>query len=140
MIYRRFKTDEIDDLWALQTAYKAEIGEDEPSSDDRKRLLAAMEDGTIAFFGAREDGKAVGCCSITAGFSTFNYAKSGVLEDLYIVPSYRHNGIARNLIRYSLSESGVGSLTVGCADCDLNMYEALGFTVRLGNLPAFELQ
>ena len=62
----------------------------------------------------------------------------GVFEDFYIVPEYRHKGIARQLVRFAYQESGVGSLTVGCADCDVKMYLSLGFTIPLGNLLAFE--
>ena len=79
-----------------------------------------------------------GCCSITIGFSTFNYEQSGVFEDFYICPQYRHKGIARELIKFSYIDSGVKSLMVGCADCDVEMYRALGFSIRLGNLLAFE--
>ena len=72
------------------------------------------------------------------GFSTFNYQRSGVFEDFYILPEYRHRGIARALVQYAYRESGVASLTVGCADCDVGMYQALGFSVPLGHLLAFE--
>ena len=61
-----------------------------------------------------------------------------MFEDFYIRPEYRHQGIARALARFAFAESGVSSLTVGCADCDLPMYRSLGFTVPLGNLLAYE--
>ena len=73
-----------------------------------------------------------------AGFSTYDYAPCGVFEDFYIRPAFRHKGVARELVRFARADSGVGSLTVGCADCDMVMYEALGFSVRLGNLLAYE--
>ena len=79
----------------------------------------------------------IGCCSVTVGFSTFDYAASGVFEDFYIRPEYRHQGIARKLVQYAYQESGVNSLTVGCADCDVAMYRSLGFGISLGNLLAF---
>ena len=80
----------------------------------------------------------MGCCSVTVGFSTFNYKPCGVFEDFFVSPQYRHRGVARALVRCAFRESGVGSLTVGCADCDTEMYRALGFSVRLGNLLALE--
>nr|MCR5173513.1 GNAT family N-acetyltransferase [Oscillospiraceae bacterium] len=76
--------------------------------------------------------------SVTVGFSTFDYAPSGVFEDFYIRPEYRHRGAARQLVLLAYRDSGVGTMTVGCADCDRAMYGALGFTVPLGNLLAFE--
>ena len=119
-------------------AYKAEIEEDIPGEQDLNRLKEAMEENRILFYGAWDGTTLTGCCSVTIGFSTFNYAASGVFEDFYIRPEYRHKGIARQLVRYAYQESGVSSLTVGCADCDVEMYQSLGFTIRLGNLLAFE--
>jgi len=138
MEYRRIDVADMDELWMLQKAYKTEIGEDAPDEDARERLQSAMADGRISFFGAWDGEKLSGCCSVTKGFSTFNYARSGVLEDFYICPEYRHQGIARQLVRFAYDKSGVKSLTVGCADCDLPMYSAIGFTIPLGNLLAFE--
>ncbi len=136
--YGRIGPDSMDELWNLHRAYKEAIGEDPPGEADRESLFLAMEQGRILFYGAREEGRLVGCCSVTAGFSTFNYRPSGVFEDFYIIPERRHRGIARELVRYAFRESGVASLTVGCADCDAEMYRALGFSVPLGNLLAFE--
>ena len=125
MEYRRITASEIDELWELQKAYKSEIYEDSPTDADRERLAVAIREGKI-------------CCSVTIGFSTFNYAESGVFEDFYILPQYRHQGIARKLVQFARTESGVQSLTVGCADCDKAMYQALGFSVLLGNLLAYD--
>ena len=136
--YSRITVSQIDTLWELQKAYKAEIEEDMPSDQDLDRLKKAMEENQILFYGAWDGGTLLGCCSVTIGFSTFNYAPSGVFEDFYIRPEYRHKGIARELVRYAREKSGVRSLTVGCADCDVEMYESLGFAIRLGNLLAFE--
>lgn len=129
---------QIDALWELQRLYKAEIGEDAPDSEAKDRLAKAVEEERICFFGAWDGDALIGCCSVTAGFSTFDYQPSGVFEDFYLRPAYRHKGIARELVRFARRESGVSSLTVGCADCDLAMYQSLGFTVPLGKLLAFE--
>lgn len=138
MEYRRIHDSQIGQLWKLHTEYKAEIGEKAPTAQDCTRLQAAMEHNRILFYGAWDGETLVGCCSVTVGFSTFLYAPSGVFEDFYIRPEYRHRGIARSLVRFAHRDSGVSSLTVGCADCDLPMYQALGFSVPLGNLLAFD--
>ena len=138
MEYRRIGASQIELLWELQRAYKAEIGEAPPADADRARLAEAMEHERILFFGAWDGAVLAGCCSVTVGFSTFLYAPSGVFEDFYLRPQYRHTGAARELVRFAYRESGVRSLTVGCADCDLPMYQALGFSVPLGKLLAFE--
>ena len=138
MDYRRIVVSDMEQLWPLHLKYKAEIGEDEPSGEDRSRLSLAMEKRQILFFGAWDGEELAGCCSVTVGFSTFNYLPSGVFEDFYIVPEYRRRGIARKLAAYAFRESGVGSMTVGCADCDVGMYQAIGFRIPLGNLLAYE--
>lgn len=125
-------------LWPLHQAYKAAIGEEPPTGQDRECLARAMENRQILFFGAWDGDALVGCCSVTVGFSTFNYRPSGIFEDFYILPAYRHRGLARRLVQFSFRESGVGSLTVGCADCDRPLYQALGFSVPLGHLLAFD--
>jgi len=138
MKYSRIAVSQADALWELQKAYKAEIGEDMPTEQHLNRLKDAIDKSQILFYGAWDGTILTGCCSITIGFSTFNYGASGVFEDFYIRPEYRHKGIARELVKYARKDSGVSSLTVGCADCDVKMYQSLGFSIRLGNLLAFE--
>ena len=138
MDYRKIKASEIDALWELQKRYKAEIGEEEPGEDARDRVAEAVEKGMILFFGVWQENALIASCSVTVGFSTFDYKPSGVFEDFYICSAYRHQGIARQLVQFAYRESGVSSLTVGCADCDVNMYQSLGFSILLGNLLAFE--
>ena len=129
---------QMDALWELQTAYKAEIGEEAPTYGNYDRLKDAIETGKIRFYAAWDDDLAVGCCSVTVGFSTFLYAESGVFEDFYIRPLYRHRGIARKLVEFARAESGVSTLTVGCAPSDVPMYRSLGFSIPLGKLLAYD--
>ena len=42
MDYRIIDASQIDELWKLQKAYKAEIGEDEPGEWECARLAAAI--------------------------------------------------------------------------------------------------
>ena len=137
MTYRKISASEIDALWELQKEYKAEIGEDEPDNTGKKNLADAISKGRILFYGVWKENSLIGCCSVTVGFSTFDYMPSGVFEDFFIRSAYRHQGIARQLVEFAYRESGVSSLTVGCANCDVQMYQALGFTITLGNLLAF---
>ena len=133
----KIRASQMDQLWEIQKAYKVEIGENQPGEQDRAHLAAAIEKEQIIFYGVWSGNLLVGCCSITVGFSTFDYASSGVFEDFYIRPEYRHKGIARKLVQYAYRESNVNSLTVGCADCDAEMYHSLGFRISLGKLLAF---
>jgi GNAT superfamily N-acetyltransferase len=138
MEYVRITAKHAEDLRLLQTAYKNETGEEAPSAGDLQALADAVETGRILFYGCEDAGRLIACCSVSPVFSTFNYDKGGVFEDFYILPEYRHRGIAKDLVRFAFEQSGVSSMTVGCADCDVGMYRALGFTVPLGNLLAFE--
>ena len=137
--FLRLDRARFDALCGLHRAYKEAIGEDAPSEADFRALLQALRDREILFFACADEGALVGCCSVSPTFSTFTYATAGVFEDFYILPAFRHRGIARRLLSFAVEDSGVSSLTVGCADCDAEMYKALGFTVPLGNLLAFEL-
>ena len=137
MTYRKINASEIDALWELQKEYKAEIGEEEPDNTGKKNLADAISKETILFYGVWKENSLIGCCSVTVGFSTFDYMPSGVFEDFFIRSAYRHQGIARQLVEFAYRESGVSSLTVGCANCDVQMYQALGFNITLGNLLAF---
>ena len=42
-----------------------------------------------------------------------------------------------SLVAYAFEQSEVSSLTVGCADCDVEMYQAIGFQIPLGNMLAY---
>ena len=130
-------TENFKELTKLQKAYKVEIGECMPTNAELESLRKAIENEQIHFYGCICDNLLIACCSICFMYSTFNYGKSGVFEDFYIQPEYRHKGIARKLVAYAYEQSGVGSLTVGCADCDLQMYKAIGFEIPIGNMLAF---
>ena len=136
----RAKPEDMAGIEPLHTAYKLEIGEDAPDREGLDNLRKAVEEGTILFYACEEDSRPVGCCSVSPTFSTFNYQKAGVFEDFYILPEYRHRGIARKLVEFAFRDSGVGSLTVGCADCDRELYGALGFSIPLGNLLAYDAE
>lgn len=125
------------ELEALHRAYKAEIGEDAPTQADMASLKAAVAAGRIRFFGCCENGTLAGCCSVCVAYSTFNYSAAGVFEDFYILPEYRRRGIARALAAFAYEKSGVNSLTVGSAECDAEMYRAIGFSVPLGKMLAY---
>jgi len=137
MEFIEIRTEKFEELKALQRAYKAAIGEDAPSDADFESLRKAVEHGFIHFYGCVCEGKLAACCSVCITYSTFNYAKSGIFEDFYILPEYRRKGIARKLAAYAYEQSKVSSLTVGCADCDVEMYKTIGFTIPLGNMLAF---
>ncbi|EPI48930.1 hypothetical protein HMPREF1581_00467 [Gardnerella vaginalis JCP8108] len=38
----------------------------------------------------------------------------------------------------ALGSSAISSMIVACAQCDIQMYQSLGFSIKIGNLFAFE--
>ncbi len=139
MEYIRINTNHFEGLRRLHTAYKAAIQEVAPTDAQMDRLYDAIKQGSILFYGCVHEQTLVACCSVCLTYSTFNYEKSGIFEDFYILPEYRHQGIAKELVRFAIAQSGVKSLIVGSADCDVGMYKAIGFSVPLGNMLAFNL-
>ena len=85
---------------------------------------------------AKRGYRAVGMCSVAKCFSTFACTDTGVFDDFYIEPVFRKKGVARILAQEAQewsNENGLASLTVCCAPCDEEMYQALGFNIRLGS-------
>lgn len=138
MKFIRITKEHAEELAMLQRGYKCEIGEKAPDAGDLDSLMRAVSEGLILFYGCIENSRLIACCSISPVFSTFDYRTGGVFEDFYILPEYRHRGTARKLVEFAYRESGVSSLTVGCADCDAEMYKSLGFRIPLGNMFAFD--
>lgn len=127
-------------LLKLENGYLAEIGEDSLSEEKQKRLQQAIRDGKIYFFVARRGYRIVGMCSAAKCWSTFSCSEIASFEDFYIEPVFRKKGIARKLTEAAQAwcrENGISSLTVCCAPCDEEMYQALGFDVRLGTTFGF---
>lgn len=127
-------------LKKLENGFLREIGEDVLSEEKKRRLEQAVSDGKITYFLAKRGYRAVGMCSVAAVFSTFACGNVGIFEDFYIEPVFRGRGIARLLAEAAQKwcrENGVASLSVTCAPCDEQMYQALGFHVPLGRTFAY---
>ncbi len=134
MEFRRIGPGDFPRLWELQRAYKREIGEDLPSDEALSRLERAIREERIRFYGCETDGTLVAMCSVSLTFSTFDYRTSGVFEDFYVVPELRGRGVARRLAAFAREACGASTLTVGCADCDVERYRAIGFQMKIGTL------
>ena len=129
-------------LMKLENGFLTEIGEEPLSEEKQQRLKEAVGAGKITFFLAKRGYRAVGMCSVSPCYSTFSCAESGVFDDFYVEPAFRRQGIARQLVsaaRNWAEENTLSGLTVGCADCDAEMYRALGFETRLGTMLALNL-
>lgn len=122
-------------LLKLENGFKKEIGEEVLTEEKQEQLKQAIQEGKITFFVAKRGCRMVGMCSVAKCYSTFSCSDTGVYEDFYIEPVFRHKGIARKLAKAAQAwcrENGITSLTVCCAPCDEKMYRALGFDIALG--------
>ena len=127
---------------SLMDRFLDSIGEAPMTSTQRSSLTQAVTGGQIHFFLAWDGPVLVGMCSVSPCFSTFGCATSGVFDDFYIQPGYRHRGIARLLAAHAQDwcrQQRYASLTVGCSDGDIGMYQNLGFHIRLGTMLAADL-
>ena len=123
--------------------YKRAIGEEPLQTEALAALQAAIQRGDIVFFVAMDGDAPAAMCSVTRTFSTYRCAYGGIFEDFYVRPQYRKTGLARALVDRAFAfcrEHGIASLWVGSADCDVQMYRHLGFTVPLGNLLAWSAE
>ena len=122
-------------LRRLENGFLAEIGEG-PMDDGRwERLKKAVREERITFFLAKRGTRAVGMCSVAPGFSTFACSEVGSFDDFFVEPVFRRKGAGGLLARAAqdwCKANGLASLTVCCAPCDEEMYQALGFTLPLG--------
>ena len=122
-------------LKKLENGFLREIGEPTLTEERQWQLAQAIREGKITFFVAKRGCRAVGMCSVAKCFSTFTCSEVAVFEDFYIEPVFRGKGAARQLTRSAREwcrENGIASITVCCAPCDEEMYQALGFDTPLG--------
>lgn len=127
-------------LKKLENGFLMEIGEPPAAEEKQAQLTRAISAGKITFFIAKRGARAVGMCSAVRCFSTYACADIGVFDDFYIEPAFRKKGIAGKLAKAAqrwCEASGLASLTVTCAPCDAEMYQALGFDARLGQTFAY---
>lgn len=127
-------------LKKLENGFLREIGEAPSTEEKQKQLAHAIQDGKITFFVAKRGYRAVGMCSVSRCFSTFTCTDVGIFDDFYIEPAFRKKGVARKLAQAAQKwsrENALASLTVTCAPCDEEMYQALGFDAHLGRTFAY---
>ncbi len=125
----------VSDIGELESRFLEEIGEDTLDEEAEIRLDSAIKTGKITFFVAQDEEKPVGMCSVSRCFSTFACSDVAQYDDFFVLPEYRHSGVARQLAEYAqkwCAENGIVSLTVTSSPMDEAMYQHLGFTLRLG--------
>ncbi|MEG1559729.1 MAG: GNAT family N-acetyltransferase [Clostridia bacterium] len=139
--FEEFDTKDFDQLKELLAGYKYAIGENLPEEAQLENLLLAIREKKIIFFIAKRKTRIIGICSLSELFSTYKCKPVAMFEDFYVMPVYRHKGIARGLINRVFEVSGqlgIQSILVGANECDVQMYKSLGFKNPIGTLLAGE--
>ena len=97
---RAAREDEIDEMLPLIRAY-CEFYETEPQDEGLREMSRTLitDASQGAVFIARKDGKAVGFATLDWKWSSLKAARIGYLEDLFVDPESRGNGIADALIQ-----------------------------------------
>lgn len=130
------------ELWTLENEFLNAIGEEPMDEAAQRRLAEAIREEKIIFFVARLEGRPIGMCSVSPGFSTFACKPCGVFDDFFVQPEHRRHGAARMLVKAAQAwcrERGYASMTVGCSQEDAGMYQSLGFDTGLGVMLASNL-
>ena len=133
---------DLGEVLALENRFLTAVEESPLNREQWERLAEAIRQERITFFLARLEGQAVGICSVSPCFSTFDCRSSGVFDDFYVEPAFRHQSVARALAEAARGwcmYRGMVSLTVGCSPGDVGMYRALGFETSLGMMLAQNL-
>jgi len=94
---RKVGTEEFDAAFQLLERFFREEGFDTPAEEMRKFLRAMIADSNSAVFTACLEGEAAGVATVTTSVGV-EYGRSAELEDLYVLPALRGQGIASALI------------------------------------------
>lgn len=129
-------------LSLLLNGFKQAVDEPALTQLEWSALRVGIEEGRITYYIAWQNGRAVGMFSLCRTFSSYKCAVGGVFEDFYVLPEVRGTGVARALVQHAcetVRSWGGKTLTVTCAECDAEMYRALGFCAAIGQTLSQEL-
>jgi ribosomal protein S18 acetylase RimI-like enzyme len=121
----------------LLHAFNVEFGEPTPDADliaERAAPLIASGDVTVLFAGDGPDGFA----ELRFRPSLYTGALDAYLEELYVVPESRGQGLGRALLEAAMEharERGAARIDLNTSDADVaarSLYESAGFTNREG--------
>jgi ribosomal protein S18 acetylase RimI-like enzyme len=124
---------DLEDLLPLVRAYR-EFYECVPDAERERTFMDAhLRGGTSAIFLAFDGDDAVGFAQLFPTSSTVGLGRSLILEDLYVVPQSRRQGVAAALIRRSVAYArDVGAVSMFLETAKTNtaaqaLYERAGW-------------
>ncbi len=122
-------------LSVLLGSCRKELGAPDLTQTQWAGLRCAVEEERVRFYIAWLHGQPVGVCALCLGYSSQRCAVTGTLEDLYVRPEARGNGVALALAdcaAAAVAAAGGAVLTVCCTDAHRPLYAALGFDAVQG--------
>jgi ribosomal protein S18 acetylase RimI-like enzyme len=120
-------------LVRLARAFRAEDGQALDAAGEVAVIQIARGELFARAWIARLDGQAVGYVVVTLGYSIEYGGRDGFIDDLYLVPAARGQGIGRELLRFALAradELGIRTLHLEVETSNesaLRLYRSAGF-------------
>jgi GNAT superfamily N-acetyltransferase len=92
------------------------------SDEALAQAIAAIlqNEGLGLFLLARDEGNVIGLAALSFAWTLEHGGKSAWLDELYVVPGYRGQGVGRALLEHVVSEARA----LGCKAIDLEVEEA----------------
>src|SRR5690242_1600866 len=90
---------EVGEAAPLFDAYRQYYGKSADLEAARRFLFARLSKNESVLYLARHEGRAVGFVHLYPVFSSVNLTRQWILNDLYVAPEARKNGIARALLK-----------------------------------------
>jgi GNAT superfamily N-acetyltransferase len=131
---RQAAADDLEALLPLVRGYREFYKQLHDSERERALMEAHLRDGKSAVYIAWEGDRALGFVQIFAYESTVTLASTLILEDLFVIPQARGNGIAARLLDRSVEHaraveaSGMFLETAADNDSAQRVYERCGWT------------
>jgi ribosomal protein S18 acetylase RimI-like enzyme len=138
-VIRRATAGDADDVARLLHEFNSEYEEHTPGVEaltEHARSLLAAGEITVLFAGEGPDG----FCLLRFHRSIYNGRPDAYIQELYVVPGRRGEGLGRALLEAALNaarEAGAPHVELTTSEDDteaLSLYESSGFTNREGGL------
>jgi ribosomal protein S18 acetylase RimI-like enzyme len=118
IIVRRAAEADLEALLPLVRAYRRFYEQEPDEGRERSFIQKHLRDASSTVFVALAGAQAVGFVQIFESWSTVRLAPVLILEDLFVDPAWRGNGIGRSLVYTSVAyarENGAASMSLETA-------------------------
>jgi ribosomal protein S18 acetylase RimI-like enzyme len=130
---RQAVLDDLEDIAPLFDAYRQFYGADSNVPTARQFLLERFNHGESIVFVAYSGAQSVGFTQLYPSFSSVSMKRVFILNDLYVLPGHRQQGVARQLLNAATNlAQTLGAVRVSLTTAIDNQtaqatYEALGW-------------